>query len=263
VGLKELMYKKKTLSEADKLKEAIQQVDTWLMSHAPTYELHFDTSVPLNPARASYLTTGAIIQKYKSYEEKLEEFIGEHLYGVGDMYDLYEIYQWVELCLTTIFQMVIFAPSSSIRHVTNFNEAVSYFNNVFLRTEGLCKTISHNMWEIQREARGLYIIDGREAMHDEDFILYEDGVKKVRNRGELEQCQSLFMMLAECMDYGRYLMDIMLHIYENVPYAVDREGRYMRIVDWKKTQENINRHINIENRRHRFTTGDDFIALIE
>ena len=55
------------------------------------------------------------------------------------------------MALTTTFQMIIFAPSSVIRTFVNFNEAVSYFDNVFLKTEELCKTIVYNMEQIELE----------------------------------------------------------------------------------------------------------------
>lgn len=263
MGLKDLLYKKKAISEADELAVGMQQADNWLMSNAPTYKLCFDAAVPMNLARTKYLAVEEIRQKYNSFKEKSAHFFEENFDCTGDMFDLYELYKWVELCLSTAFQMVIYAPSNSIRHFVNFNEATSYFDNVFLQTEGLCKTIVGNMKQIDFATVELRDLDGSEVKHNEDFILYEDGVKKIKDCGELELCQSLLRMFAECQKYCDYLLDITVCIYERVPYVVDDEGRYIRIGDWERTKGNISRHINIENREHGLTTGDDFIAMIE
>ena len=96
-----------------------------------------------------------------------------------------------------------------------------------------------------------------------ELIQYENGIKKIRDCGELEQCEQLLKMLAECMKYASHLFDVTLYIYENVPYVFDCEGNYRVIKDWKKSYENILDHISIGNREFGTTTGEDFLRLIE
>lgn len=262
--LKDLFHKKETVSESDKIMQEIQKVDLWLQSEAPVYHLHFDATVPLQPARAKYLEADELKEKFEIYEKKLKKYIDEQLYGIGDMYNLYDIYQHIRVSLTTAFQMVLFAPSSVIRSFVNLNEAISYFDNVFMKAEELCRTIEYSMEQLQLEIPEITFFDENYRKKErEEFVLYEDGIRKLKYCKELEQCEQLLMMLGECERYCEYLFNITVYIYENVPFVLNDQGSYMIIKNWKKTMENIDRHINIENREHGITTADDFINLIE
>ena len=262
--LKDLFHKKEVVSESAQIAEEIQKVDLWLQLEAPVYHLHFDTTVPLQPARAKYLEAAELEEKFKIYNKKLKKYINEHLCDVGDKYSLYDIYQYIKMALTTTFQMIIFAPSSVIRTFVNFNEAVSYFDNVFLKTEELCKIIVYNMEQIELEILETMGLDKEYRKKErEEFVLYENGIRKLKYCKELEQCEQLLKMLAECTRYGDYLFSIAFYIYENVPFIMDDEGNYKIIKDWEKTKENISRHVNMANKEHGITTADDFINLVE
>lgn len=261
MGLRDLFHKKGTVSEMEKITEKIQKVDMWVMSQMPVYDLHFDTMLPKNQARAKYITVEEQAERYRSYKEKSGDFIRENFHGfMGNMRNLYELYQWAAVCMTTGVQMAASAPSSVLSSYVNLSEAVSYFDNVVVKSEGLCKTIAYNICETDLLVTGVIFMGEQE---DAEFIQYEDGIKKIRDCGELEQCGQLLKMLAECMKYASHLFDVTLYIYENVPYVFDRNGNYRVIRDWKKSYGNIMEHISIGNRESGTTTADDFLKLIE
>ena len=56
----------------------------------------------------------------------------------------------------------------------NLSEAVSYFDNVVVKSEELCKTIAYNICEIDLLVTGVIFMGGQE---DAEFIQYEDGIK--------------------------------------------------------------------------------------
>lgn len=261
MGLWDLFHKKGTVSGMEKITEEIQKVDMWVMSQMPVYDLHFDTMLPKNQAKAKYITVEEQAERYRSYKEKSGDFIRENFHGfMGNMRNLYELYQWAAVCMTTGIQMAASAPSSVLPSYVNLSEAVSYFDNVVVKSEGLCKTIAYNICETDLLVTGVIFMGEQE---DAEFIQYEDGIKKIRDCGELEQCGQLLKMLAECMKYAAYLFDVTLYIYENVPYVFDRNGNYRAIRDWKKSYGNILEHISIGNRESGTTTADDFLKLIE
>jgi len=262
MGFMDLFHKKGTASEMEKAAGEIQRVDNWVMSQMPAYDLKFDAAIPKSPARAKYITEEEQEERYRSYKKKSEDFIRENFYGYsGDMRNLYELYQWAALCLTTGIQMASSAPSSVLASYVNLGEAVSYFDNVFVKSEGLCRTIAHNIIETDFLVIGAVFMG--EQGEDPELVQYEDGVKKIRDCGELEQCGQFLQMLAECMKYAAYLFDVTGYIYENVPYVFDCEGNCRAIRDWKKSYGNIVEHISIGNREFGTTTGEDFLRLME
>lgn len=87
------------------------------------------------------------------------------------MYNLYDLYQWVELCLTTAFQMVGHAPSNNIISFVNLNEVLHYFDNVFLKAEELCKNIVYNMKQIEFELLDVTFLDGYQRQIWMSFIM--------------------------------------------------------------------------------------------
>lgn len=261
MGLMNLFYKRKTVSEMEKVAEEIQKADRWVMSQMPVYDLQFDATIPKSQLRAKYIAVEEQAEKYRSYKEKSEDFIRKNFYGFsGNMRNLYELYQWTVVCMTTGIQMVSSAPSSILASYVNLSEAVSYFDHVVVKSEELCKTVAHSICEIDFLVTGVVFMGEQE---DAEFIQYEDGIKKIRDCGELEQCEQFLKMLAECMKYASYLFDVTEYIYENVLYVFDCEGNYRMIKDWKKSYNNIIEHISIENREFGTTTGDDFLRLIE
>ena len=263
MGLRDLFHKKGTVSEMEKITEEIQKVDMWVMSQMPVYDLHFDTTIPKNQARAKYITVEEQAERYRSYKEKSGDFIRENFYGfIGIMRNLYELYQWAAVCMTTGVQMAASAPSSVLPSYVNLSEAVSYFDNVVVKSEGLCKTIAYNICGTDLLVMGVVFMGGQEES-DPELVQYEGGIKKIRDCGELEQCGQFLKMLAECMKYAAYLFDVTGYIYENVPYVFDCEGNYRVIRDWKKSYANILEHISIGNREFGTTTGEDFLRFIE
>ena len=73
--LKDLFHKKEVVSESAQIAEEIQKVDLWLQLEAPVYHLHFDTTVPLQPARAKYLEAAELEEKFKIYNKKLKSIL--------------------------------------------------------------------------------------------------------------------------------------------------------------------------------------------
>lgn len=263
MGLMNLFYKRKTVSEMEKVAEEIQKADRWVMSQMPVYDLQFDATIPKSQLRAKYIAVEEQAEKYRNYKEKSEDFIRKNFYGFsGNMRNLYELYQWAVVCMTTGIQMVSSAPSSILSSYVNLSEAVSYFDNVVVKSEELCKTIAYNICETDLLVMGVVFM-GEQEEENTELVQYEDGIKKIRDCGELEQCEQLLHMLAECMKYASYLFDVTEYIYENVLYVFDCEGNYRMIKDWKKSYNNIIEHISIENREFGTTTGDDFLRLIE
>ncbi len=261
MGFMDLFRKKGTVSGADGIEEKIQKVDAWVMSQMPVYDLQFDATIPKSQSRAKYIKAEEQAERYRSYKEKSEGFIRENFYGfVGNMCNLYELYQWAVVCMTTGIQMAASAPSSILPSYVNLSEAVSYFDHVVVKSEELCKTIANNICETDFLVMGVVFMGEQE---DEELVQYEDGVRKIRDCGELEQCEQLLKMLAECMKYASHLFDVTLYIYENVPYIFDCEGNYRMITNWKKSYENILDHISIGNREFGTTTREDFLRLIE
>lgn len=261
MGWKDLFRKRGTVSGTDRIAEKMQRVDTWVMAQMPAYDLHFDATIPKSQLRAKYITVEEQAERYRNYKEKSEGFIRENFCGfIGNMRNLYELYQWTVVCMTTGIQMVSYAPSSILSSYVNLSEAVSYFEHVVVKSEGLCKTIAYNICEIDFLVTGIVFMGEQE---DVELIQYEDGIKKIRDCGELEQCEQLLKMLAECMKYASHLFDVTLYIYENVPYVFDCNGNYRVIKDWKKSYENILDHISIGNREFGTTKGEDFLRLIE
>lgn len=263
MGLKDLLHKKGTVSGTNWITKEIQRVDAWVMAQIPVYDLQFDTRIPKNQLRAKHITIEEQAERYRNYKEKSEAFIKENFYGfVGNMRNLYEIYQWTIVCMTAGIQMVSSAPSSVLASYMNLSEAASYFDNVVIKSEELCKTIAHNICETDFKVMGI-VFSGEQEKGDAELIQYEDGIKKIRDCGELEQCEQLLKMLAECMRYASHLFDVTEYIYENVPCVFDCEGNYRVIKNWKKSYENIMEHISIGNREFGTTQGEDFLRLIE
>ncbi len=263
MGVRDLFHKKRTASEMEKVALEIRKVDRWVMSQMPTYDLKFDTTVPKSPARAKYIVVEEQAARYRSYKKKSENFIRENFYGfTGNMRSLYELHQWTVVCMTTGIQMVSSAPSSILPSYVNLGEAVSYFDNVVVKSEELCKAIAHNIIETDFQIMGVVSM-GEQEEEDPELIQYEDGIKKIRDCGELEQCEQFLKMLAECMKYAAYLFDVTEYIYENVPYVFDCEGNHRVISDWTKSYGNILDHISIGNKEFGTTTGEDFLRLIE
>lgn len=261
MGFRDLFWKKGTASGAGGIEQEIQKVDTWVMSQMPVYDLRFDVTIPKSQLREKYITVEKQAERYRNFKEKSEGFIRENFYGfIGNMRNLYELYQWTAVCMTTGIQMVSSAPSSILPSYVNLSEAVSYFDNVVVKSEELCKTIAYNICETDLQVTGVVFMVEQE---DEELIQYEDGIKKIRDCGELEQCEQLLKMLAECMKYASHLFEVTLYIYENVPYIFDCEGDYRMIRNWKKSYENILDHISIGNREFGTTTREDFLRLIE
>jgi len=261
MGWKDLFLKKGTVSGTDRMTEEIQRVDTWVMAQMPAYDLHFDATIPKNQLRAKFITVEEQAERYRNYKEKSEDFIRENFYGfIGNMSNLYELYQWTEVCMTTGIQMVSYAPSSILASYVNLSEAVSYFDHVVVKSEELCKTIAYNICETDFLVAGVVFMGEQE---DAELIQYEDGIKKIRDCGEVEQCEQFLKMLAECMKYASHLFDVTLYIYENVPYVFDCNGNHRAIKDWKKSYENILNHISIGNGEFGTTTREDFLRLIE
>lgn len=261
MGWKDLFRKRGTVSGTDRIAEKMQRVDTWVMAQMPAYDLHFDATIPKSQLRAKYITVEEQAERYRNYKEKSEGFIRENFCGfIGNMRNLYELYQWTIVCMTTGIQMVSYAPSSILSSYVNLSEAVSYFDHVVVKSEELCKTIAYNICETDFLVTGVVFM-GEQA--DTGLVQYEDGIKKIRDCGELEQCEQLLKMLAECMKYASHLFDVTLYIYENVPYILDCEGNYRMIKDWKKSYENILDHISIGNKEFGTTKGEDFLRLIE
>lgn len=263
MGLSDLFHKRKTVSEMEKVAGEIQKVDNWIMSQMPVYDLQFDATIPKSQLRAKYITVEEQAEKYRSYKEKSEDFIRENFYGfTGNMCSLYDLYQWAVVCMTTGIQMVSSAPSSILPSYMNLSEAVSYFDNVVVKSEELCKTIANNICETDFLVQGVVFM-GEQNEEDAELIQYEGGIKKIRDCGELEQCEHFLKMLAECMKYAAHLFDVTEYIYENIPYVFDCEGNHRRIKNWKKSYENILEHISIGNKGFGTTTGEDFLRLIE
>ncbi len=263
MGVRDLFHKKRTASEIERIAGEIQRVDRWVMSQMPTYDLKFDATVPKSPARAKYIVVEEQAERYRSYKKKSENFISENFYEYsGNMCNLYELYQWTVVCMTTGIQMASSAPSSILPSYVNLSEAVSYFDNVVVKSEELCKTIAHNIIETDFQIMGVVFM-GEQEKEDPELIQYEEGIKKIRDCGELEQCEQFLKMLAECMKYAAYLFDVTEYIYENVPYVFDCEGNHRVIRDWTKSYGNILDHISIGNKEFGTTTGEDFLRLIE
>lgn len=253
MGIKDLFHKKESVTAVSGIAKEMQKADIWLIAHAPTYNLDFDVTVPTRPAREKYIAVGEQNKRYETYKKKSVVFIKENFYCSGDMHNLYDLYQWSELCLTTAFQMVGHAPSESIISFVNLNEALNYFDNVFLKTEDLCKSIVHNMKQIELE-----LIEDI----DRTVFQYESGIKMIRDCKEIEQCEQLLNMLLKCRKYTEYLLSITLYIYENIPYVLCDNNKYMIIRNWENFYNNILNHISIGNRKHGITTKEDFFKLI-
>lgn len=261
MGFADLFRKKGTASGTGGIEQEIQKVDVWVMSQMPVYDLQFDATIPKSQSRAKYIKAEEQAERYRIYKEKSEGFIRENFYGFsGNMCNLYELYQWAVVCMTTGIQMAASTPSSVLPSYVNLSEAVSYFDNVVVKSEELCKTIANNICETDFQVMGVVFMGEQE---NTELIQYENGIKKIRDCGELEQCEQLLKMLAECMKYASYLFDVTLYIYENVLYVFDCEGNYRVIRDWKKSYENILDHISIGNREFGTTTQEDFLRLIE
>lgn len=264
MGLKDLFHKKENDSQTERASGEIQKVDAWVMTQMPTYDLHFDAAVPKSLARVKYISLEEQAERYRSYKKKSEDFIRENFYGYsGNMLNLYELYQWTSLSLTTGIQMAAAAPSTVLESYVNLREAVSYHDNVFIKSEKLCKTIADNMSDIDFYAMGLVYLGEQQEGDDTKLVKYEDGIKKIRDCGELEQCEQFLKMLAECMKYAAYLFDVTEYIYENVPYVFSSDGSCRAIMNWKKSYENIIEHIGTLDREFCTTLEDDFLKLIE
>lgn len=262
MALKNLFRRNEPAMPVDRIVEEMQKVDAWLMVDAPTYNLNFDTTVPTRPAREKYIPIENQRQRYESFRKNWTSFIDENFYVSGNMYNLYDLYKWVELCLTTAFQMVAHTPSNYILTFVNFNEAVGFFDNVFLETEELCKTIIQNMKQIEFELTEVRYFDGDKGETISEFVQYENGVKKIRDRKEPEQCIQLLNMLLEFRKYTEYLFSVTQYIYENSLYVLCGNSRYKTIRNWEVFYNKILCHISIGNRKHGITTEDDFLKLI-
>lgn len=256
MGIKDLFHKKEPVTSLNRIAKEIQKADTWLIAHAPVYNLDFDVTVPTRSAREKYIPAESQKQRYETYRNKSAVFIEENFYCSGDMYNLYDLYQWSELCLTTAFQMVGHAPSESIISFVNLNEALNYFDNMFLKTEDLCISIVHNMKQIELE-----LTEGMDRT-DSELFQYESGMKMIRDCKEIEQCEQFLNMFLKCRKYTEYLLSITLYIYENIPYVLCDNNKYMIIRNWENFYNNILNHISIGNRKHGITTKEDFFKLI-
>lgn len=263
MGLKNLFRKKESVISSNGIAKEIQKADTWLIAHAPAYDLDFDVTVPTRPAREKYIAVGEQKKRYETYKKKSAVFIEENFYTIGDMYNLYDLYKWIELCLTTAFQMVGHAPSESIISFVNLNEASHYFDNVFLKTEELCKNIVYNMKQIEFELLDVTFLDGYQRQINSEFIQYENGIKMIKDCKEVEQCERLLHMLLSCKKYTEYLFSITRYIYQNIPYVLCGDGRYKVIKNWESFDNKLLCHISIGNKEHGITTEEDFLKLIE
>ena len=261
MGWKDLFKKTGIGSGKKKIEEQVQKVDAWVMHEMPAYDLHFDIAIPKNLERPKYIPIEDESERYRNCKNKSEDFIRENLYGYsGNMFNLYDLYQYVSLCMSTGIQMALSAPSTVLTSYVNIKEAASYYDNVFGKSERLCKTIVDNMSEISCNTMGLAFSGKQE---DTELILYENGVKKIRDCGELELCRQFLGMFAECMKYAAYLVDVTEYIYENVPYVFDSKGNHRVIKNWEKTLENITKHISMINTESCTTLEEDFLKLIE
>lgn len=262
MGWKDLFHKKGAVPDSEKVAGEIDRVDAWVRTQMPVYDLHFDVTVPKSLSRTKYMAVEEETDRYGIYQKKSEAFIRENFYEYpGNMLNLYELYQWTLLCFSTAIQMAASAPSSVLASYVNLNEAASYYDNVLMNSDKLCGTIAYNMHSIWFQIAG--VVFSGEPEENPDFVVYEDGEKKIQDCGELELCEHFLRMLAECMRYASYLFDVTEYIYENVPFVIGCEGNYRVIRDWKKSYENIIEHIGIENRAFGTTTGHDFLKLIE
>lgn len=127
MGFMDLFCKKGTVSGTDRITEEIQRVDTWVMAQMPVYDLRFDATIPKSQLRAKYITVEEQVERYRNYKERSEDFIRENFYGfIGSMRNLYELYQWTVVCMTTGIQMVSSAPSSILSSYVNLTPLYNF-----------------------------------------------------------------------------------------------------------------------------------------
>lgn len=242
MGLRDL-FKKKEPSEADIVRAKIQMVDTWIVQNQKSYRIQFDATVPTESGRRKEYTRDELFSKYLTYEEKIKKRMTEYEIGAG-LYDLYDMHKWMQVYGTTMFWLISYAPSTVVKNYVMFAEAVDFFDNIFMKTESLCKEIQDRL------------LDNLVRLERPQFPILED-------YQDLENCEKLMAMMLQLYDYFDFLLRLAADIYSNAPYLLDSEGNYVRIENVEKTFSNVFGMIHVDNRNAGCITQEQFMELIE
>lgn len=259
MGIRDLFKKAQHPKEEDVLLAGIQMVDRWLLEEKEPYKLYMDTTVPVEHGRRKESKYDEAEKKFELYEKKTNEILQQHGIEQGTMFDLDEFHKWMQVFGTTMFFLVSYAPSTLLRRQVMLDEAISYFNDVFMKTEKLCKEISErmafSMFQLETNDETVEFWSSSGVSRREDLIIedYQD----------LEQCEQLINMITSQYDYYMYLLNISADIYTNVPYFVDTEGNYRKINNVEKTFANIMQYCNADNRDAGMITKEQFWNLVE
>lgn len=259
MGLKDLFKKKEEPSEADTVLAGIQMVDRWLMEKTP-YNLYLDATVPVEHGRRKEYSYDELKAKYDSYEIKIGDMLSKLEIDDVSMYHIYELHKWLQVYGTMMFWLMTYAPSTSVKRHVMLDEAYAYFQDVFMKTEDLCKEIYERM-EFNK-----YNMASKNE--DSKICFYDGSVGEninyiLEDYQDLENCENLANMICTCHRYYNYLFQLSADIYSNVPYLVDDEGNFQRIRNLEKTFANIMQYIHIDNRNVRQVTNEQFFELIE
>lgn len=242
MGLMDI-FKKKTRSEADTVREKIQMVDSWIVQKKKTYRIQFDATVPTERGRRKEISKNDYMIKSFQFEEKIEKLTAPYEIGVG-LYDLYEMHKWMQVYGTTMFWLISFTPSTVVKNYVMFSEAVTFFDTVFMKMEPLCKEIQERLQE------------NLEKLKQGDTVVFED-------YQDAENCEKLMTMMLQLYEYFDFLLKLAADIYANAPYLVDEAGNYMGIENVEKTFANVLRMIHAENRNAGCITQEQFMELVE
>ncbi len=263
MGILSWMKKKEEKDEKALLVEKINMVDAWLLQKKQPYTLQLDATIPLEHGRKKEMSYQELGQKYAQYEEKIEKRLKEH--GItGTVYDIYVIYQWIRVYATMVFRMTECAPSVHLGRYLMFEEAMAYYENVYLKAEDLCKELEQGLeWNRYQLGEGepqphkMYSLDGKELPMEEQNYILED-------YQDMENSERLITMFCDFFDYCDYSLHLLADVYANAPYLlVDEQGNYRKIHNLEKTFANIMQYTSAGNYAAGPVSYKIFFSLIE
>lgn len=254
-------FKKKERTEADVVMEKIQMVDGWLIQNDKSYKIQFDTTVPMEAGRRKEYTKEEMLEKCLAYEQRFVELMNERelgnylrdeagMYNIFDMYGVHNLHKWMQRYGDTILWLASYAPSTVFRSHMMYDEAIAYFNDIFMKTEPLCEEIQARLQNTRSELLSA-IMDEESAA--QIYVDYQD----------VQNCEKLVNMMAQMFDYFYYMLELLASIYANAPYLLDNEMNYQRIEDVEKTFANVFRMQRGEYGIEGCITKEQFLELVE
>ncbi len=255
-------FKKQERTEADIVLEKIQMVDGWLIQNNKSYKIQFDTTVPMETGRRKEYTREEMLAKCSAYEQRFVELMNERelgsylrdeegMYDKFDMYGVHNLHKWMQRYGDTILWLASYAPSTVFKRNVMFDEALAYFNDVFMKTEPLCEEI-----QVRLQKTICELVFPETIGEESTAQIYED-------YQDVENCEKLMHMMVQMFDYFYYTLELLASIYANAPYLLDNEMNYQRIENVEKTFANVFRMMRGDYGIEGCITQEQFLELVE